>query len=156
MPEFTASRRVVLSQLVVPAVWLFITGFGLYLHPDASGHGTHTQLGLSPCPSMLFFDRPCPGCGLTTSISAFLHLKFGLAFSAHPLGPIAYLILTFFAVRSALAVRDNVYRPLGTPIYRRLLAFVVVFGLFGAVRMITAPAHDVEHAVFSAMNSSKT
>ena len=46
--------------------WVVITAIAAVLRPDPSHHGTHTQLGLPPCPAVLLFHRPCPGCGLTT------------------------------------------------------------------------------------------
>ena len=39
------------------------------LEPDAAGHGTHTQLGLTPCGWMIRFGKPCPTCGMTTSVA---------------------------------------------------------------------------------------
>jgi len=37
------------------------------LKPDATGHGTHQQLGLPPCTIYHLFGTPCPTCGMTTS-----------------------------------------------------------------------------------------
>jgi hypothetical protein len=54
--------------------------------PSPSGVGSHMALGLPPCGFLLWFELPCPTCGLTT---AFAHLaRFQLADSlrAHPLG----------------------------------------------------------------------
>lgn len=92
------NKRALAGQLVVTVLWLAITGVGIYLSPDPHGHGTHQQLGLPPCPSVLFFDKPCPGCGLTTSWTSFIHGQFVDAFRAHPLGPLLYLAFTFFAL----------------------------------------------------------
>src|ERR1700733_6946613 len=86
------------AQLAWTAVWVACTAIGLYLKPDAHGHGTHQQLGLPPCPSVLLFDRPCPGCGLTTSWTRFLHGDIVGAFSAHPLGVPMFLGFTFVAL----------------------------------------------------------
>ncbi len=38
------------------------------------GHGTHEQLGLTPCAWPLMFGAPCPTCGMTT---AFAHAADG-------------------------------------------------------------------------------
>src|SRR5438270_12571671 len=92
--ESAEPRKRLSGQLMFFGVWLAITGFGAYLHPDPSGHGTHTQLGLPPCPSVLLFNRPCPGCGLTTSFTAFIHGDLASAFHAHPLGPLLYVGIT--------------------------------------------------------------
>jgi hypothetical protein len=37
------------------------------LQPDKYGRGTHQQLGLPPCTFLMWFGRPCPTCGMTTS-----------------------------------------------------------------------------------------
>src|SRR5437016_11758134 len=95
--ESSDQRKRLFGQVMFFGVWLFITVVGIALRPDPSGHGTHTQLGLPPCPSVLLFDRPCPGCGLTTSFSAFLHGEIAFAFRAHPFGPIMYLGMTGWA-----------------------------------------------------------
>ena len=42
-----------------------------FLEPAASGMGTHQQLGLPPCSSILLWGMPCPACGMTTSWSLF-------------------------------------------------------------------------------------
>ncbi|MBC8066072.1 MAG: DUF2752 domain-containing protein [Chlorobia bacterium] len=91
-------KKILIGQLIVTGIWAVITGVGIYLSPSVHGHGTHQQLGLPPCPSVLLFNRPCPGCGLTTSWTATIHGNLPQAFSAHPLGPLLYLALTTFAV----------------------------------------------------------
>ena len=78
----TDNRTKLSGQLSFFFVWLAITLIAIVLRPDPSGHGTHTQLGLPPCPSVLLFNRPCPGCGLTTSFTAVLHGDFVAAFHA--------------------------------------------------------------------------
>lgn len=42
---------------------------GLATRPAEAGHGTHEQLGLGACAAMESFGLPCPGCGVTTSVS---------------------------------------------------------------------------------------
>lgn len=91
-------RRQLTGHVLWFGSWLFVTAAGLYLTPSAHGHGTHTQLGLPPCPSVMLFQRPCPGCGLTTSFTSFLHGHFGQAFIDHPFGPIFYLTWTASAI----------------------------------------------------------
>lgn len=78
---------------------LVMFGVGLYLTPDARGHGTHQQLGLPPCTIHFLTGRPCPSCGLTTSVSAILHGQFALAWRANPIG--------FLIVGAAIAVALN-------------------------------------------------
>jgi hypothetical protein len=99
--EPARSKRQLAAQLVWPTFWLIVTGIAVWLHPNGFGHGTHQQLGFPPCPTVLIFDRPCPGCGMTTSWSAIVHGDFGLAFRAHPLGPPTYLLFTLSALACA-------------------------------------------------------
>ena len=56
------------------------------LNPDPRGYGTHTQLGLPPCPWVIAPGRPCPTCGMTTAFAHAAHGHFLDAFRAHPLG----------------------------------------------------------------------
>jgi len=78
---------------------LVMFGVGWYLTPNPEGHGTHQQLGLPPCTIYFLAGRPCPSCGLTTSVSAILHGQFGLAWRANPIG--------FLIVAAAVAVGLN-------------------------------------------------
>lgn len=81
----TPGRR---SHLVLLLGILAMAGIGRWLTPDASGHGTHRQLGLPPCPLFALTHRRCPACGLTTSISHIMHGQWHRAWRAHPLGPV--------------------------------------------------------------------
>lgn len=61
------------------------------LAPSPQGFGTHTQLGLPPCPTMALFHVRCPACGLTTSFAACTHGQWMMAWRAHPAGPLLWL-----------------------------------------------------------------
>lgn len=93
--EERTSAQVRTSQGLILGAWIFATAIGALLTPNSSLHGTHQQLGLPPCPSAMLFDRPCPGCGLTTSWTALLHGNLAMALHAHPLGPLLYAAFTF-------------------------------------------------------------
>lgn len=56
------------------------------LAPDDRGLGTHTQLGLPPCPWDTLLDMPCATCGMTTSFALASHARFADAFLTQPLG----------------------------------------------------------------------
>lgn len=71
---------------------LAVLGIGFWLKPDPRGYGTHRQLGFPPCTTFLFTGRPCPTCGMTTSVSACLHGNWRLAWKANPMG-IPFLLL---------------------------------------------------------------
>lgn len=129
------SRKQLVSQLLFFIFWLGVNGFAIYLTPSKYGHGTHQELGLPPCPSVLLFNRPCPGCGLTTSFTAFVHGDFSESFHAHPLGPPLYLIFSFFAILALYGFvkqkRINTsYRWVSKP----LAAFGILFIVFGIAR----------------------
>jgi hypothetical protein len=128
------------AQLIWTLVWFFCTGVGLYLSPDSHGHGTHQQLGLPPCPSVLLFNRPCPGCGLTTSWTSFIHGNFTAAFSAHPLGIPMYLLLTYVGVGSLWGNLRGKRLLIDTTLANRIfIGVVALFFIFGAIRMTLTP-----------------
>lgn len=56
------------------------------LKPDEAGYGTHTQLGLPPCPGILSSGRPCATCGMTTAFAYAAHGQFVASFRAQPFG----------------------------------------------------------------------
>lgn len=131
-----SNRRALLAQLVWFGAWVAVTGFAIYLHPDGRGHGTHQALGLPPCPSVLIFDRPCPGCGLTTSWTALIHGNIPLAFAAHPLGPILYAIFTAGAWMSLYGWRKGKLLLTDSAGFTRGFAVgFAIFLAFGGIRM---------------------
>jgi hypothetical protein len=133
------SRRYVAGQLMWFLCWVGVTVVGACLTPKPEGHGTHTELGLPPCPCVVLFGRPCPGCGLTTSFTATIHGQFGAAFHAHPLGPILYGLFTATALLALYGWWKK--RSIDQTVLARRLtaAFVVIFLTFGAVRFALSP-----------------
>lgn len=135
-------RRKYIGSLTVPIVWVVVTAIGLYLNPSPDGHGTHQQLGLPPCGSVMLFDRPCPGCGLTTSWTATLHGRFVEAFHAHPLGPPLYLAFTAFAIASLLAFfQKRTIDTSGTRWTYAIVAAAIIFFGYGMTRFFTSPKY---------------
>ncbi len=138
--EPVGHRRRIAGQLLYFCAWLAITVVGACLHASPTGHGTHEELGLPPCPSALFFSRPCPGCGLTTSWTALIHGNFAFAFHAHPLGPVLYLAFTITAFMALRGWIKSERMSTDTPQFNRaLMILAVVFISFGIVRMATTP-----------------
>lgn len=135
-----ATKREVGAYLVWALAWLAITAVGLVLVPHPDGHGTHRQLGFPPCPTVLLFSRPCPGCGLTTSWTATLHGMWPEAFRAHPLGPILYLGFTASAFLSMWAWFKQRYFVYSTAFYRVSWTVVGVLLAVTVVRFINPPA----------------
>jgi len=54
--------------------------------PDERGYGTHEQLGLPGCLMMDVTGVPCPGCGVTTAVTLFVHGRFVDSFLTQPFG----------------------------------------------------------------------
>ena len=48
-------------------------GLAVWLRPDPSGLGTHTELHLPPCGFYVVFHKPCPSCGMTTAFALLMH-----------------------------------------------------------------------------------
>jgi hypothetical protein len=119
---------------------LVMVGVGLYLTPDPAGHGTHQQLGLPPCTIYYLTGRPCPSCGLTTSVSAILHGQFGLAWRANPMGYVIVAGALAVAVNSLLALLwGRSVRIENTRFTVLLLALLALWLLHGAVRFALHP-----------------
>ncbi len=69
---------------------------GLLLTPDARGVGTHKQLGLRPCMTMEYWNFPCPGCGVTTSVTLATQGEFLQSFKNQPFGFLVFLTMLGF------------------------------------------------------------
>ena len=108
------------------------------LHPDPHLHGTHTQLGLPPCLCVVLFGRPCPGCGMTTSITNLVHGHFIDAFRAHPFGPLMYLLYTASAFAALWAWVGLRRMDVGSrQINSFLICLLIAFLTFGLIRFAT-------------------
>lgn len=66
----------------------------LALEPDPRGYGTHQRLGLPECTFLTLFNRPCPGCGMTTSFSNFVRGRWRDAYESNPAGLLLALVCT--------------------------------------------------------------
>ena len=116
-----------------------MVGLGLYLAPDPAGHGTHQQLGLPPCTIYYLTGRPCPSCGLTTSVSAIIHGQFALAWRANPIGFLIVAGAAAVACNSLMAlVWGRSVRLENTRFTLLLLALLAIWLLHGAVRFFLA------------------
>ena len=65
---------------------LGLVAMGLFLEPDERGYGTHERLGLQPCLPLKLWNVPCPGCGVTTSVTHAAHGDVVTSFLTQPLG----------------------------------------------------------------------
>lgn len=79
--------------------------------PDPRGFGTHEQLGLSPCRMMEYTGVPCPGCGVTTSVTLAAQGRPLDSFLVQPLGLLCALALPLLAVWAVRGHRrgDDLY-----------------------------------------------
>ncbi len=94
-----ASHFVTLALLLMSTA--AILALGLFASADGRGFGTHEQLGLPPCQMMAMTGVPCPGCGVTTSVTLAAKGKASESLATQPLGLLLVLfvpLLTLFAV----------------------------------------------------------
>jgi len=92
--SFTRQDRI--RYLVISGVATVVLLIARLLQPSPNGVGTHTQIGLPPCPFLHFTGIPCLSCGLTTSVAHSARLHFYEAIVTQPFG----LIIFFGAVLS--------------------------------------------------------
>ena len=71
---------------------------GLAVDPAPRGFGTHEQLGLAPCRTMEWIGIPCPGCGVTTSVSLLWHGDLWASFVNQPFGFLMGVVIPLGAV----------------------------------------------------------
>ena len=67
-------------------------GIAAWLSPDPNGHGTHRQLGLPPCSSVLAFGIKCPACGMTTSWALMIEGRIPEALVANVGGSLLFVV----------------------------------------------------------------
>jgi hypothetical protein len=121
--------RVALAVAALLVLGVFVTGF--WLNPyDAEGMplatGTHQQLGLPPCSFKVLTGKPCPSCGMTTSVSLVLHGDVRASVEANWVGTV---LVAFLAVVLPWAVVGVVRGRLGfvRSIERALIGTVAFF-----------------------------
>jgi Protein of unknown function (DUF2752) len=83
------------------AVLVGVFGVAAWLKPyDADGvplrMASHTQLGMAPCNFAVWFGRPCPTCGMTTSFALLAHGDVLASLRANPAGTILAVGLLVF------------------------------------------------------------
>ncbi|MEQ8790919.1 MAG: DUF2752 domain-containing protein [Pirellulaceae bacterium] len=98
-------------------------------------------LGITVCLFKSLYGLPCPGCGLTRSVTCISHLQFAKAWDYHPFGMLVYalfvanvvLIVVPKAGRESLKGWMAVNEPWLKPVY---LAMVLSFLTFGCFRIL--------------------
>ena len=83
-----------IAAAAIAAATLFVLFTAAWLSPDPSGHATHTQLGMNKCTWVVWFDQPCPTCGMTTSFSHAGEGSWTTAAITQPMGALLALLTT--------------------------------------------------------------
>ena len=71
---------------------------GVLIDPDPRGFGTHERLGLPSCKPMDWWNVPCPGCGVTTSVALAAHGRIWASIRNQPFGFVVAVGLPLFAL----------------------------------------------------------
>lgn len=105
-----------------------VLSVAVWLRPDATGTGTHQQLGLPPCSLMNVTGIPCPTCGMTTSFSLAAHGRLWDAIVNQPAGGFLAVVTAAIAIVSAYSlVTGASLAPVGAWVWRPRL--VIAMGL---------------------------
>lgn len=86
-----------LLALLISVTCLSVMVTAARLQPSPTGMGTHTQMGLEPCPFFRQTGLPCPSCGMTTSFAWFVRGNILASFYIQPMGAVlAVLTVVIF------------------------------------------------------------
>ncbi|MFM2014026.1 MAG: hypothetical protein RLZZ396_2810 [Planctomycetota bacterium] len=92
IPRDQLDRKERTGLALLTAMLLCGLGIAAWLSPDPSGHGTHRQLGLPPCSSVLALGIKCPACGMTTSWALMIEGRIAEALVANVGGSLLFLV----------------------------------------------------------------
>ncbi len=127
-PRDTVGVNERVSALLASVACISLLIVAAWLTPASPGHGTHTQLGLPPCPWPATVGGPCPTCGMTTAFALAADGRFLASFLTQPFGFIlAVLAACGFWAGLHIAATGS---PAGR-IYGKLLLPRVVWTLVG-------------------------
>jgi hypothetical protein len=73
-----------------------------FVAPDPRGYGTHEKLGLPACAMMKWLHVPCPGCGVTTSVTLAAHGRVLDAVRTQPFGVVVAIAIPLAALWALL------------------------------------------------------
>ncbi|MEI6524493.1 MAG: DUF2752 domain-containing protein, partial [Planctomycetota bacterium] len=79
------------SLAILAAGLIFVLGIAAWLTPNPSGLGTHQQLGLPPCTSLMVLGIRCPACGMTTSWALMIEGRIPEALAANLGGSLLFV-----------------------------------------------------------------
>lgn len=109
------------------------------LEPNPRGYGTHTQLGLPPCPFASVTGHPCPSCGMTTSFAWFARGRFGRSWGVNPAGMVmasACAGLVPWLLAGAALGKTPGFRSLEQPLIGVVVATVAVSLVSWTIRLV--------------------
>lgn len=92
-----ASRRSRATAVVTMLGLLALMCIARSLEPSQAGYGTHQQLGLPPCSSVLIAGIRCPACGMTTAWSHAMRGQWVQAYQANA-GGLALVMIALAAM----------------------------------------------------------
>jgi len=116
-----------------------VFGVARGLEPRSKGLGTHTQLGLPPCPFATATGHPCPSCGKTTAFAWFVRGRFGRSWGANPAGLLLASVCVGLApwllVGAAMGKAPG-FRSLERPLLGLVVATVAVSLVSWTIRLV--------------------
>ncbi|MFG0251514.1 MAG: DUF2752 domain-containing protein [Phycisphaerales bacterium JB038] len=135
LPRLRLGRQGRVLALVISLGCLTVLLLAAGLRADASGAGTHEQIGLPPCGFLTVTGKPCATCGMTTAFAYAAEGKLITAFLTQPMG-LALALLAATAVwaggYAALtgAPIQRLYAPLLKPrvVWAIVLLFLAAWG----------------------------
>ena len=86
-----AEHWVILGVALLSLVGLVL--LGMVLEPDPRGFGTHEKLGMRPCMPLELWNVPCPGCGVTTSVTHAVRGDLLGSLRVQPFGIVVVLVV---------------------------------------------------------------
>ena len=102
-------------------------------------------LGVPLCWFEGLYGLPCPGCGMTRSLTSITHLQLGDALGYHPFGFVVWALVLVLAAANFVGERRR--QGLGawlaarrTSARRLYLGFVLAFVAFGVLRLVVTAA----------------
>jgi hypothetical protein len=133
LPGRGLSGRGRLGAAAVALACLGVLLIAAGLHADASGAGTHEQIGLPPCGFLLVTGQPCATCGMTTAFTHAADGHFGLAFATQPMGLLlAVLVAALFWGGAYAALTGTTLNRLYAVLLRPRAVVVIVLLFFAA------------------------
>lgn len=88
----STGERIAAAILALATLAILITA--AWLSPNPAGHATHTQLGMQKCTWVVWFDKPCPTCGMTTAFSHAGEGQWITSILTQPMGALLALLTT--------------------------------------------------------------